>query len=50
VWVDSEDFYMRRLTIVEPYTDPSDPTTWDLGFSEFGQEVEIQAPPLEGND
>jgi lipoprotein LprG len=50
VWVDSEDFYMRRLTIVEPYTDPSDPTTWDLGFSEFGQEVEIQVPPLEGND
>jgi lipoprotein LprG len=50
VWVDSEDFYMRRLIIVEPYTDPNEPTTWDLGFSQFGQEVEIQAPPLEGDD
>jgi lipoprotein LprG len=50
VWVDSEDFYMRRLTVVEPYTDPDEPTTWDLVFSQFGQEVKIQAPPLEGND
>ncbi len=49
VWVDSEDFHMRRLAIVEPYTDPSDPTTWALIFAQFEQEVEIQAPPLEEN-
>jgi hypothetical protein len=46
VWVGSEDFYVRRLSIVEIETDPNDPTTWNLEFSRLGQPVEIKAPPL----
>lgn len=45
VWIGAEDFYMRRLYIVEPETDPDDPTRWDLRFSKLGQPVEISAPP-----
>lgn len=46
VWIGTEDFYVRRLYIVEPETDPEDPTSWDLRFSNLGQPVEIKAPPL----
>jgi hypothetical protein len=46
VWIGAEDFYVRRLHIVEPETDPSDPTTWDMRFSNLGQPVEIKAPPI----
>jgi lipoprotein LprG len=46
VWIGADDFYMRRLHIVEPATDPEDPTTWDLTFSRLGQPVEITAPTI----
>jgi lipoprotein LprG len=46
VWIGTEDFYVRRLYIVEPETDPDDPTTWTMTFSELGQPVEINAPPI----
>ena len=46
VWVDAADYYVRRLRIVDPVTDPEDPTTWTLEFSGFGQSVEIKAPPI----
>lgn len=49
VWIGTEDFYVRRLRIVEPDTDPEEPTTWDLEFSNFGQPVDITAPPLSGH-
>jgi lipoprotein LprG len=46
VWIGTEDFYVRRLHIVEPETDPADPTMWDFFFSNLGQPVEIKAPPI----
>ena len=46
IWIDAEDYYVRRLEIVDPVTDPEDPTTWTLEFSNFGQAVEIEAPPV----
>jgi lipoprotein LprG len=46
VWIGAEDYYVRRLHIVEPETDPADPTTWDFSFSNLGQPVEIKAPPI----
>lgn len=49
VWIGAEDFYMRRLYIVEPATDSADPTTWDMMFSRMGQPVEINAPPISDN-
>jgi lipoprotein LprG len=46
VWIGAQDFYVRRLRIVEPETDPDDPTTWYLEFSKIGEPVEIIAPPV----
>jgi lipoprotein LprG len=46
VWVGAKDFYVRRLQIVEPETDATDPTTWNFTFSKLGEPVEIKAPPL----
>jgi len=46
VWVDDVDYYVRRLRIVDPMTDPEDPTTWTMEFTHFGQSVEIEAPPV----
>ena len=46
VWIGTEDFYVRRLRIVEPETDPDDPRAWDLEFSKLGQPVEINAPSI----
>ena len=48
VWIGTKDFYVRRLRIVEPETNPDDPRTWDLEFSKLGQPVEINAPPISG--
>ncbi len=46
VWVGVQDFYVRRLYIIETDSDADNPTTWDLTFSKLGQPVEIQAPPV----
>jgi lipoprotein LprG len=46
VWIGAEDYYVRRLSIVEPETDPEEPTTWNLEFSKLGEPVEIEAPPI----
>jgi len=46
VWVGVQDFYVRRLHIIETDSDADNPTTWDLTFSKLGQPVEIQAPPV----
>jgi hypothetical protein len=46
VWIGTEDYYVRRLYIVESASDPADPTTWDFEFSNLGRPVEINAPPI----
>jgi lipoprotein LprG len=46
VWIDTENKQAHRIRIVEPGTDPEDPTTWTLEFSDLGQPVEIKAPPI----
>ena len=46
VWVSTADHHTRRLRIVDTATDPEDPTTWILEFSDPGQPVEIEAPPI----
>jgi hypothetical protein len=49
VWIGSDDFYVVRLRIVEPDTDPDDPATWDMEFSHLGEPVDISAPPTSGH-
>ncbi|RMF37974.1 MAG: LppX_LprAFG lipoprotein [Chloroflexi bacterium] len=44
VWVGSQDFLIRRVQIVEPATDPQDPTVWEITFSRLGEPVEIKPP------
>jgi lipoprotein LprG len=46
VWIGTEDFYARRLRILEPATDTQDPTTWHMEFSNLGEPIEIKAPPV----
>jgi lipoprotein LprG len=46
VWVGVDDYYMRRIWIVETASDPQDPTTWNLEFSNLGEPVEIKTPPI----
>jgi lipoprotein LprG len=46
VWIGAQDYHVRRLLITEPETDPTDPTTWELVLSQWGQPVEINAPPI----
>jgi lipoprotein LprG len=46
VWIGADDFYVRRLRIVEPETKPDDPTTWELQFSNYGEPVDIEPPPI----
>jgi hypothetical protein len=46
VWIGTEDFYARRLRILEPETDTQDPTTWQMEFSNLGEPIEIKAPPV----
>ena len=46
VWIGMNDFYVRRLRIVDPETDLNDPTTWNLEFSQLGEPIEIEAPPV----
>jgi lipoprotein LprG len=46
VWIGAQDYNVRRLLIAEPETDPTDPTTWELVFSQWGQPVEVNAPPV----
>ena len=45
VWVGAQDYFVRRMTIVEIDSDVDDPTTWDMVFSNLDQPVEITAPP-----
>jgi len=44
IWIGADDFYMRQAHLVEPETDPQDPTTWEFRFSAFNEPIEIQAP------
>ncbi len=49
LWIGTDDFYVRRLRIVEPDADFDEPTTWDLGFWNLGEPVDISAPPISGH-
>lgn len=46
VWVGIQDYHVRRIWIVEPETDPKDPTTWHMEFSNLGEPVKIDAPSI----
>ncbi len=46
MWVGEADGYVRRIQIVEPESDPQDPTHWLIEFSAFDEPVDIEAPPV----
>jgi len=39
-----DDNYVQRIQIVEPASDPAEPTTWVIELSAFDQPVDIQPP------
>jgi hypothetical protein len=45
-WVGQQDACVRRIQIVEPESDPEDPTHWLIEFSAFDEPVDIEAPPV----
>jgi len=47
LWIDPQTFLIRRVTMVETSSDPEKPTTWQIDFTEYGNPVEVQAPPIE---
>jgi len=46
VWVDPQTFAVRKIVLVDPTTDPGDPSIWTMTFSKFGEPVTIEAPDL----
>ncbi len=46
IWVGQQDKYARRIQIMEPDSDPDDPTVWLITFSAFDEPVDIQPPPI----
>ncbi|MDM8527173.1 LppX_LprAFG lipoprotein [Anaerolineales bacterium HSG24] len=47
MWIDPQTFLIRRVELVETATDPERPTTWVIEFTDYGQELEVEAPPVE---
>ena len=43
-WVQPQTNYTLRLRIVEPETDPKDPTVWDVEFDSFNAPVTLTPP------
>ena len=47
LWIDTETFFIHRVHMVELGSKADNPTEWDITFFEFGQPVQVQAPPLD---
>lgn len=43
-WIEPETGFVWRLQIVEPETDPEEPTVWVLDFEQFNKAVNITPP------
>ncbi len=46
VWVDPQTFAVRKIVLVDPTTDPGNPSIWTMTFSKFGEPVMIEAPDV----
>ena len=44
LWADAETLRATKLQLVDTATDPVDPSTWTLTFSDYDQDVAIRAP------
>ncbi len=44
IWADKETLRALRLTLVDSATDPAEPTTWTMSFSDYGQPVDVRDP------
>jgi predicted small lipoprotein YifL len=46
LWIAPETFELYRAIIIEPTSNPSEPTIWQLDFWDFNTPVTIDPPPL----
>ena len=46
VWVDPQTFAVHKIVLVDPTTDPGNPSIWTMTFSKFGEPVTIEAPDI----
>jgi hypothetical protein len=44
--VSKEDGYVHRIHLLEPDSDPEEPSQWRIEFSAFDEPVSIEAPPI----
>lgn len=47
LWIAPETFELHRLVVTEAAAEGSEPSVWQIDFSEFGQVVAIEPPVLE---
>jgi hypothetical protein len=43
-WIEPNTYRVLRLRVVEPETDPKDPSVWVIDFDKFDAEVKIEPP------
>ncbi len=44
LWIDTATYHVTRVRVVEPETDPKDPTVWVMDLERFNVPVDIKAP------
>ncbi|PDW00636.1 hypothetical protein A9Q02_21645 [Candidatus Chloroploca asiatica] len=44
LWADQATMLATRLILVDTATDPENPTTWTVDFSDYGKTVDVRAP------
>jgi lipoprotein LprG len=45
LWADASTLRISQIVLVDPATDPANPTTWKIDFSEYDKPVDVRAPP-----
>jgi lipoprotein LprG len=45
LWADTASMRASQLVLADSATDPSNPTTWKIVFSDYQKGVDVQAPP-----
>ncbi len=44
LWADQETMRASKLTLVDTASDPTDPSSWTITFSDYGKTIDVRAP------
>jgi len=45
LWADAATMRITQIELVDPATDPSNPTRWKIAFGDYDKAVDLRAPP-----